>query len=1559
MRMGYSPSRKVVSAVFAVACGVFAASGLSPAPAGPRFPRPSGPKVSRRSGRIELEFRVPVPLLRSEKGLDGRTYTALEVPGCGNGSPVGTPRLPVVEALVATPRLAPLPKVILKEVKWKELELAAPVPPAQEPVPKRPGARERRAFVRRESFYRGEGFRNPWAEKLGRWYEIKPLRKKKADYFRLRFFLFRFDPERLLLRYPETFTVLLTWRKGPIAARPRLKRRPGSVSVLSVKGVGARERALLSRRGFDIAGRRGDRLEVYATAEEVAELRRLGFAFDIVPNEAPRKARALRLKKDRPLGSYHGYEDVTSFVQALASSHPDLCHVESIGRSVEGRKLWAVKISDNVSEDEPEPEVRVLSTMHGDEPPGTELCLYAMDHLLSNYGSDPEVDRLVDSLEIWFIPLFNPDGLNAGTRYNANGVDLNRAFPDRIQDPVDTEEGREPEVAALMRFSRERRFVLACNFHTGALLVNYPFDSNETGENVYTATPDDDLFRYISTAYAGKNPRMRESAEFPGGITNGAEWYVIYGGLQDYSYVWRDTNEVTIEISEVKWPPESALPELWEENREALFAYMGTALTGVAGVVRDSEGAAVAEARVSVAGIDHSVGVDPLTGRYHRMLKPGLYTLDFTAPGYETVSVADVEVVEGELTPLDATLGTEPRDEREKVLVVSSEGLSEGASQVLALYENRGCDAASVTFPGALPAAEIRGLIRTRYQNDPFDYLVLVGDTDSLPSFGRGDYVSDLLYRLLDPDESWEDFQAADVIAGRLPFRTNEEISVYVDKVERFLRSAHDKRFAWVAHGNDSEECGVAEGTHRWVRDNVIPAGAYNAWFPCNSGSADEFCAELEKGLDVVTYSGHGAPDMWVKWSFGESCLRRLDESAAAPLVFSHACQTGKFEVDRCFGELWLLEAGRGALFVGASSDTYWDEDDWLERVEFERLLAPEPGSVGEAVAAGLAEVTRQSPAEAQYYHEIYHVFGDPTLRIAGGIWFTDVSWDDEGNGIPEAGETAQLHFVFRNKMGFDAQGMTISSAAGGCAKEVSPGRIEIGDLAANGEAEASFRVVVDSSCVAGSNVVVSLTIEFEGGSFADEITLALHRVSTVSGRVELDGGEGSAAGARISAAGPGPGETVADEGGEFSLDLIEGRYELTATLEGFNPETLSVAVPPGRDDVVFTLGWSDIELDRTQVESNCSRGAACSSVLALTNPGTRPLDFQTLFSGDPAGAPTPYLVFTPEDPSGPSFEWVPMEGASVIHAGEADDSVWGPFSLPFDFPFFGEACREIYISSNGLVAFLAPGEDDYDNVSLPTAAAPRLVVAALWDDLVFESGGRILSLAGEDRFVVEFRNAEHYDGSAEFSFQVLLFSDGGIKVQYKDVPWDRLTATVGLQNRAGDEGLTVKPEKLSGNVVLLRNRPPWLDVAPLRGEIPPGGRTELELIFTPQGAEELLAATLFFRTTSARTPLASLPVILHVGEGVYFLRGDANQDGKLDISDPILALGYLFGGKSVSCAAALDSNGDDELGIADPIYLLMYLFAEGASPPAPFPVCGLSPRATSLSCEEQACGPE
>lgn len=335
---------------------------------------------------------------------------------------------------------------------------------------------------------------------------------------------------------------------------------------------------------------------------------------------------------------YPTYELYVEMMNAFATNYPDLCQLVEIGTSVNGRKLLAVKISDNVSSDEAEPEFFYTSSMHGDETTGFVVYLRLIDYLLSNYSTDTYIQSLVNGIEIFINPLANPDGtygddnatVSGARRYNANGFDLNRNFPS-IDDGAYRDE---PEIVAMMDFAGQHRFVMSANIHGGAELANYPWDT------WLERHADDAWFQHVSRLYAeqaqadaGQNGYFTQEID---GITNGIDWYYTNGSRQDYMVYYHSCREITFEISYTKLLDSENLPTFWNYNKTASLLYMEQNLYGVHGTVRNSEGLPLL-AKVSVEGHDlknSHVQTTVNVGDFHRLIEPGTHNFIFEAEGY-------------------------------------------------------------------------------------------------------------------------------------------------------------------------------------------------------------------------------------------------------------------------------------------------------------------------------------------------------------------------------------------------------------------------------------------------------------------------------------------------------------------------------------------------------------------------------------------------------------------------------------------------------------------------------------------------------------------------------------------------------------------------------------------------------------------------------------------------------------------------------------------------------------------------------------------------------------
>jgi len=350
-----------------------------------------------------------------------------------------------------------------------------------------------------------------------------------------------------------------------------------------------------------------------------------------------------------------------SIMRKFAEDYPGLCVLDTFGYSVQGRELLVVKLSDNVSVDEAEPEFYYTSTIHGDETLGFVLMLRLIDHLLSNYGSDVYITRLLNSIEFYINPLANPDGhyrTGGPTRTNINGVDLNRNFPDPWDVPPPDSEDYAQENIAQMEFMGSRHFVMSANFHSGAEVVNYPWDSFTSAQKTH---PDDSWFQFISHEYADTVHEYSTGymTGFDNGVTNGGDWYVIDGGRQDYVTYFLGGREVTIDLDDTTATPENQLDDHWEYNYRSLLNYACQASYGVQGVVTDIASGLPLEAKVEITGHDQDSSMifsEAGNGFYLRLLDEGVSNITFSAPEYYDTTIYDVAVMNYHTTMLNVEL---------------------------------------------------------------------------------------------------------------------------------------------------------------------------------------------------------------------------------------------------------------------------------------------------------------------------------------------------------------------------------------------------------------------------------------------------------------------------------------------------------------------------------------------------------------------------------------------------------------------------------------------------------------------------------------------------------------------------------------------------------------------------------------------------------------------------------------------------------------------------------------------------------------------------------------
>ena len=401
----------------------------------------------------------------------------------------------------------------------------------------------------------------------------------------------------------------------------------------------------------------GNVVTAYANNKEFAEFQQFGY--EITLQTPPSMMFEAEMwngnnRAEYDWDAYPTYSAYEAMMFQFATDHPDMCEIIELGTLPSNRKILIAHINNGSGAGKP--KFLYTSTIHGDETTGWMLMLRFIDYLLEN-PTLPECENILNNVDLYVGPNTNPDGtyhggnntVNGATRYNANGVDMNRNYADPHSGPHPDGEAYQQETLWFMQLAEENNFVMGANYHGGAEVMNYPWD------NTYTLHADDQWYQLISHEYADLCHVQSSSymTDYNNGVTNGAQWYMIGGGRQDYMNGYAQCRELTIECSNTKLPAGSQMPTFWNYNKNSIFAFVNQCLNGIHGTVVDAESKApIGGATITIVGHDDqysSVSTQLPAGDFHRPIKAGTYNVRISKNGYEAyetqVTVADNEAI--------------------------------------------------------------------------------------------------------------------------------------------------------------------------------------------------------------------------------------------------------------------------------------------------------------------------------------------------------------------------------------------------------------------------------------------------------------------------------------------------------------------------------------------------------------------------------------------------------------------------------------------------------------------------------------------------------------------------------------------------------------------------------------------------------------------------------------------------------------------------------------------------------------------------------------------------
>jgi hypothetical protein len=300
------------------------------------------------------------------------------------------------------------------------------------------------------------------------------------------------------------------------------------------------------------------------------------------------------------------------------------------------------------------------------------------------------------------------------------------------------------------------------------------------------------------------------------------------------------------------------------------------------------------------------------------------------------------------------------------------------------------------------------------------------------------------------------------------------------------------------------------------------------------------------------------------------------------------------------------------------------------------------------------------------------------------------------------------------------------------------------------------------------------------------------------------------------------------------------------------------------------TLGPPQIAVTPSALAESLRAGDVGGATLTLSNIAEGTLDFTVsdiryalptsaagehleLLKGeeDPRqGAPVPdgyggpdghgYAWIDSNEPGGPVFDWVDISGIGTPALIFGDDVSAGPFYIGFDFPFYGREFDSFNVSSNGFISFTST-QSPFVNQPLPNTQAPGNMIAAFWDDLMVPDG-RVYVHNDGARLIIQYDTVGRYGYGGPYTFEIILYPGGTIVFQYLSMSSPRNSATIGIQDAAGLEGLQVAfntgyvSDRLAVELAAI---PDWLSASPVSGRVVSGASMDLDVAFDPSGLNE------------------------------------------------------------------------------------------------------------------------
>lgn len=724
-------------------------------------------------------------------------------------------------------------------------------------------------------------------------------------------------------------------------------------------------------------------------------------------------------------------------------------------------------------------------------------------------------------------------------------------------------------------------------------------------------------------------------------------------------------------------------------------------------------------------------------------------------------------------------------------------------------------------------SAAIKTYIQNLYNSpEGLTFIILVGEANQIPTlYGQSEGApSDPCFVKLAGSDAYPDAfisRISPTSASNLDYVLWKLI-----KYEKFPDTGPNAEWYLKGTGVASNEGSPPDWQRaNWLRDMLINDMYFTTvdqiYDP--GASSSQVTTALNNGRSVLNYIGHGSGTSWSTTGFSNSHIHQLSNGYKNPFIIDVACQNGDFTMNECMEEAWIRTGDtnnpRGAIAVyGASTNASWVPPCDMQNHGIMLLTTRQKQTVGGICFNGVMhamDLWGGSTGEGLKLMEQYNIFGDCTMLLTMGVTpdtvapaqITDLTALDPTSNSVTLNWTAPLDSSFLGIVSYDFRYSTTP-------------------IVTNNDFENAPQVMIaggpDTSGTPKSYILNDL-------SFSTQYYFAIKALDLWGNKSVMS---------------------------NVPVMTTWGAPQIVVT-----PDSMYCPLLPNtsHSDSVMILNTttSNSTLDyEVELTNNTFPGQIITRVIQLNesnsvNATKENPDLNNGTSSRGSGGPDifGYEWIDSNEPNGPDYVWndISTTGTLVtnwIPTGTydpKDEGYAGPFPLGFDFKYYGNTKSQVYVSSNGIIMFNTLSTNIITNTSIPNSSIPNEYIAPFWDDLDGRTQGTVHYKQDGNKFIIQFTNWQKYSATGSLTFQVVLHSSGKILVNYNNMNATLNSATIGIENQNGTDGLQVayNANYVQNNLALqFSAEPDWLNAENMQGTVYNGNSIAVLLNFITEGLD-------------------------------------------------------------------------------------------------------------------------